>query len=179
MRILKNVPKGVLFLFADNKWVIKNLQSEAEKRGVSKARLIFAGHISRSEYLARYKVVDLFLDTFPYNAGTTASDALWTGLPVLTCFGESFTSRMAASLLTALDLTELITSSLEQYERIAVHLALNPLKLNALREKLNHKKNTSILFYSAKMTKKIEQAYSTAYEYVVSGFPADHIYISS
>ena len=179
MRILKDVPESVLFLFADNKWVIKNLKSEAEKRGVSKARLIFAGHISRGEYLARYKVVDLFLDTLPYNAGTTASDALWTGLPVLTCFGESFASRMAASLLTALDLPELVTSSLEQYERIAVELALNPVKLSALREKLNHRKNTSILFDAVKMTRKIEEGYIAAYEHVFSGLPAEHIYISS
>jgi len=179
MCILKNVPDSVLFLFADNKWVIKNLQSEAEKRGVSKARLIFAGHIGRDEYLSRYKVVDLFLDTLPYNAGTTASDALWTGLPVLTCFGQSFASRMAASILIALDLPELVTSSLEQYQRIAVDLALNPLKLSALREKLNQRKNKSILFDSVKMTRKIEEAYIIAHEHAVSGFPADHIYVSS
>ena len=178
MRILQSVPDSVLFLFSENKWVIKNLQKEAEKRGVSNSRLIFADHISKDDYLARYRVADLFLDTLPYNAGTTASDALWTGLPVLTCSGESFASRMAASLLISLELPELITSSIEQYEKIAIDLAKNQSKLNAVKDKLRQSKTKSILFDTEKMTSKIELAYIKIYERNISGLPLDHIYIN-
>ena len=177
MSILLRVPESVLFLYAENKWATRNLKKEAERRGVNNSRLIFADHIDRDEYLARYKVADLFLDTYPYNAGTTASDSLWSGLPVLTCSGESFASRMASSILTSLELPELITSSLQQYEAIAVDLASNKSKLDEIRCKLNVYKNKSILFDAVKMTKKIEEAYLTVYERNVSGLPLDHVYV--
>lgn len=125
MTILKAVENSVLFIYADNEIVKVNLQVEAKARGIDPIRLIFAARISYADYLARYKCADLFLDTSPYNAGTTASDALWAGLPVLTIIGQSFPSRMAASLLTAIGLPELITSNLGEYQQLAIELAIN------------------------------------------------------
>ena len=178
MRILTAVPDSVLFLYAENKWTENNLKLEAEKRGVSQTRLVFGARISRSEYLARYRVADLFLDTLPYNAGTTASDALWAGLPVLTCMGESFASRYAASLLYAIELPELITTSQEQYEATAIELATNPVKLQAIRDKLERNKLTTALFDTPRFTKHIEAAYTQMYECYQADLPPDHIYMS-
>jgi protein O-GlcNAc transferase len=129
MRILNYVDGSVLWLFQDNSWVAENLKKEAKKQGITPNRLVFAERLPLSEHLARHRQADLFLDTFPYNAHTTASDALWAGLPVLTLMGESFASRVAASLLNAIGLPELITSSQEEYEALAIELALNPKKL--------------------------------------------------
>lgn len=109
MRILAKVPDSVLYLYADSETVVKNLRKEAQGLGVDAHRLIFAESLPHPEYLARYRVADLFLDTLPYNPGATASDALWAGLPVLTCMGEAFAARMGGSLLTAIGLPELIT----------------------------------------------------------------------
>ena len=178
MRILTAVPDSVLFLYAENKWTENNLKLEAEKRGVSQTRLVFGARISRSEYLARYRVADLFLDTLPYNAGTTASDALWAGLPVLTCMGESFASRVAASLLYAIELPELITTSQEEYEATAIELATNPVKLQAIRDKLERNKLTTALFDTPRFTKHIEAAYTQMYECYQADLPPDHIYMS-
>ena len=178
MRILTAVPDSVLFLYAENKWAENNLKLEAEKRGVSQTRLVFGARISRSEYLARYRVADLFLDTLPYNAGTTASDALWAGLPVLTCMGESFASRVAASLLNAMELPELITTTQEEYEARAVELATNPVKLQAIRDKLERNRLTTALFDTPRFTKHIEAAYTQMYECYQADLPPDHIYMS-
>lgn len=179
MRILTAVPDSVLFLYAANKWAEANLKLEAGKRGVSEKRLVFGKHIGKSEYLARYRSADLFLDTLPYNAGTTASDALWTGLPVLTCMGESFASRVAASLLNAIELPELITTTQEQYEATAIELATNPAKLKEIKDKLERNRLTTALFDTPRFTKHIEAAYTQMYERYQADLPPDHIYIEA
>ena len=177
MRIMAAVPKSVLFLYADNKWAEANLKLEAKKRGVSENRLVFGKRIRKDEYLARYRAADLFLDTLPYNAGATASDALWTGLPVLTCMGESFSSRVAASLLNAIDLPELITTTPEQYEAAAIELATNFKKLKTIKDKLERNRLTTALFDTPRFTKHIEAAYTQMYERYQADLPPDHIYI--
>jgi predicted O-linked N-acetylglucosamine transferase (SPINDLY family) len=139
--------------------------------------LVFAARISISEYLARYRTADLFLDTLPYNAGATASDALWAGLPVLTCMGESFASRLAASLLNALELTELITTTQGQYESTAIELATNPERLEAIKNKLERNRRNTALFDTPRFTKNIEAAYLQIYERYNANLPPDHIYI--
>jgi len=177
MRILTAVDNSILFLYAENKWARSNLINEALKRGISSERLVFGEHLEPDEYLARYKICDLFLDTFPYNAGTTASDALWAGLPVLTMMGESFASRMAASLLTAIDLPELITSSQENYEALAIELATNPAKVKGIKTKLESNRLTTPLFDTPRFTKHLEEAYITMYERYHADLPPEHIYI--
>lgn len=177
MKILNAVPDSVLLLYAENQWAEANLKLEAEKRGVSKTRLVFGGHLERSEYLARYRLADLFLDTLPYNAGTTASDALWAGLPVLTCMGESFPSRMAASVLNAIELPELVTTTQEEYEAKAIELATNPAKLRVIKDKLQRNRLTTALFDTPRFTKHIEAAYTQMHERYQADLPPDHIYI--
>ena len=121
--------------------------------------MVFAPKMELSDHLARHKLADLFIDTLPCNAHTTASDALWAELPVLTCMGESFASRVAASLLTAIDMPELITSSLQEYEELAVSLANDSNRVRALKQKLMHNKLSTPLFDSTLFTKDIEQLY--------------------
>jgi predicted O-linked N-acetylglucosamine transferase (SPINDLY family) len=179
MRILKAVPDSAFFLYAENHWAEANLKLEAEKRGVSQTRLAFVSLIERSEYLARYRLANLFLDTLPYNAGTTASDALWAGLPVLTCMGESFASRVAASVLNAIELPELVTTTQEQYEAKAIELATNPAKLRAIKDKLERNRLTTALFDTPRFTKHIEAAYTQMYERYQTDLPPDHIYIEA
>jgi len=159
MRILKNVEGSVLFLYAESKLVQENLKREAETRGIDGSRLIFGIRLPNDEYLARYRACDLFLDTFPYNAGTTASDALWSGLPILTLMGQSFASRMAASLLNAIGLPELITATQEEYVGLAINLATNPEILNAIKNKLAANRSTSILFNAPLFTSSLEKVY--------------------
>jgi len=177
MKILNAVPGSTLFLYAANKWAEANLKIEAEKRGVSQNRLVFGNRIERSEYLARFKVADLFLDTLPYNAGTTASDALWAGLPVLTCMGESFASRVASSLLNAIELPELITNTQADYEAKAIELGNNPAKLKAIKDRLERNRLTTALFDTPRFTKHIEAAFMKMYERYHADLPPDHIYI--
>ena len=145
MRILKTVEGSVLWLYEDNETAATNLRHEAEKRGVDSSRLVFAKHSPLADHLARHHSANLFLDTFPCNAHTTASDALWAGLPVLTLMGQSFPSRVAASLLTAIGLPELITTTSQEYEALAIELAKNPEKLAALKEKLAKNRLTTPL----------------------------------
>lgn len=164
MRILKAVEGSVLFLYAQNQWAEDNLKKEALARGVDSARLVFGKTIPTDEYLARYRVCDLFLDTLPYNAGTIASDALWAVLPVLTLMGQSFASRMAASLLQAIGLPDLITSSCQEYEALAINLAMQPEKLGAIREALMKNRLTTPLFDTPVFTKNLEKAYIKMYE---------------
>jgi predicted O-linked N-acetylglucosamine transferase (SPINDLY family) len=177
MRILTAVEGSVLWLFQDNDWVTNNLKREAQKRGVSESRLFFAKRLPLDEHLARHRNADLCLDTFPYNAHTTASDALWTGLPLLTLMGESFASRVAASLLTAIDLPELITSSQEHYEALAIELATNPIKLKAIKAKLETNRLTKPLFDTPLFTKHLEDAYTKIYKRYQADLPPEHIYI--
>jgi predicted O-linked N-acetylglucosamine transferase (SPINDLY family) len=146
MRILVQVPDSVFWLLADNKWSQSNLCECAARHGVAVERLIFAPRVSPELYLARYTVADMFLDAYPFNGGTTVNDALWMGLPVLTRSGRTFASRMAGSLLTALNLPELITNNLDDYESRAVELACDAAQLIALRERLAAGRNSSILF---------------------------------
>ena len=164
MRILNGVERSVLFLYAENEWSKANLIDEASLRGIDSARLVFGKHIPMKEYLARYRACDLFLDTFPYNAGTTASDSLWAGLPVLTLTGQSFASRMAASLLNAIGLPELITNTQEEYESLAIELAMNPKKLADIKLKLANNRLTTPLFDTPLFTKNLEAAYIRMYE---------------
>jgi predicted O-linked N-acetylglucosamine transferase (SPINDLY family) len=131
-----------------------------------------------SGHLARHRLADLFLDTLPYNAHTTASDALWAGLPVLTRIGETFAGRVAASLLNAIGLTELITSTAQAYEALAIELATNPEKLSAIRRKLANNRLTSPLFDTRTFTRHIEAAYEIMYERYQANLPPDHIYVS-
>ncbi len=177
MRILKAVEGSVLWLLQDNLWAAKNLRREAEKQGIAAERLVFAERLPMSEHLARHRQADLFLDTAPYNAHTTTSDALWVELPVLTLMGRSFASRVAASLLNAIGLSELITDTQEEYENLAIELATNPEKLNELKKKLSRNRFTEPLFNTPLFTKHIEAAYTQMYERYTLDLKPDHISI--
>lgn len=177
MNILRKTEGSVLFLYADNQWSEANLIEEAKIRGIESNRIVFGKHLDADAYLARYKACDLFLDTFPYNAGTTASDALWMGLPVLTMTGKSFASRVAASLLTAIDLPELITGTQEEYERLAVDLASNPERLAAVKQKLAKHKLSMPLFDADLFSRNLERAYIQMYDRYLADLPVDHINI--
>jgi predicted O-linked N-acetylglucosamine transferase (SPINDLY family) len=156
MHILQRTPDSVLWLLSDNPWAQANLRREAAERGVSPERLIFSGRVAPENYLARYACADLFLDTFPFNAGTTANDALWMGLPLLTCCGRSFAARMAGALLSAADLPELITYNLADYEEKAVSLAQDNAQCQALRMRLAETKNSGVLFNTPLFAKNLE-----------------------
>ena len=169
MRLLGSVPGSVLWLLEVNELVKGNLRLEAEKRGAEAGRLIFAPRIASAEHLERHRHADLFLDTLPCNAHTTASDALWAGLPVLTCCGDTFAGRVADSLLAAIGLPELITESLEDYERTALNLARDPQRLIALRQKLADNRGTGALFDPVKLTGNIEAAYARMWQTWLSG----------
>ena len=177
VRILKAVEGSVLWLLEDNTTAGINLRKEVQNRGLDPNRLVFAKRIKLPEHLARQRVADLFIDTLPYNAHTTASDALWAGLPVLTCMGESFASRVAASLLNAIELPELITTTQAQYEATAIELATNPTKLKAIKMKLERNRLTTPLFDTKRFTKHIEAAYTQMYERYRADLPPVHIYI--
>ncbi|BCM25149.1 O-linked N-acetylglucosamine transferase, SPINDLY family protein [Methyloradius palustris] len=164
MRLLQKVPDSVLWLLECNPLAKANLKREATARGVKAERLVFAPRIPMAQHLARHSLADLFLDTLPYNAHTTASDALWMGLPVLTCVGESFASRVAGSLLHAADLTELVTKSLNEYEEKALMLATNPDQLGVIKKKLGIKNRELGLFNTAKFTRDIEQLYQDIWQ---------------
>ena len=176
-RILKQVDGSVLIIYANNDLSKANLVKEITLRGIEPSRLIFGDSLPRPEYLARYKATDLFLDTTPYNAGTTASDALRMGLPVLTCIGKSYSARMGASILSSLNLPELITTTSKEYETLAVELATNPEKFKALKDKLTSNLSTAPLFDTSLFTRNIESAYTTMYERHRQGLEADHIYV--
>src|SRR6516164_17424 len=165
MRILRATPKSVLWLSQANAIATANLRREVERHGVSPQQLIFAPKVSdNADHLARQCQADLFLDTLPYNAHTTASDALWAGVPVLTCLGETFAGRVAASLLKAIGLPELITTSLADYEELALKLAREPSFLAAIKAKLARNRDTHPLFDTARFTRHIEAAYVTMWE---------------
>ena len=177
VKILKQVDDSVLLLFADSKTTKINLTREIIHRGIDPNRLIFGKRLPMTEYLARYRIADLFLDTLPYNGGTTASDALRMGLPVLTCMGNSFASRISASLLNAVNLPELITTTQEQYESLAIQLALHPEKLKIIKDKLINNLPTAPLYDSALFTRHLESAYLTMYDRYQHGLDPDHIYV--
>jgi protein O-GlcNAc transferase len=178
MRILHAVEGSVLFLFADNKWAEENLKKEAEARGINIARLVFGKSLPADEYLARYRTCDLFLDTSPYNAGTTASDALWTGLPVLTLMGQSFASRVAASLLNAVGLPGLVTNTQQEYEKLAIELAMNPNKLADIKLHLSNNRLSAPLFNTPLFAKNLEEMYIKMHERYQSDLQPDHLAIA-
>lgn len=171
MRLLARVPESVLWLFEANSTVTDNLRREAAARGVSPARLVFAPKKPLAEHLARYRIADLFVDTFPYTGHTTTSDALWAGLPVVTMLGETFASRVAASLLTAAGMAELVTASLADYEELAVRLAADPERLASLRRRLAETRMTVPLFDSRRFTRHIERAYDMMWDIHRNGQP--------
>ena len=177
MRILKSVSTSVLWIYSKNSFAIENLKQEAVKHGVDENRLIFASFMTTENHLKRIQSADLFLDTLPYNAHTTASDALRVGLPVLTRIGESFTSRVAASLLNAVNLAELITTSQEEYEALAIELATNPKKYKSLKDKLINNLPEAPLFDTSLFTRHIESAYKTMYERHHEGLEPENIYV--
>ncbi len=175
MRILGRVPAGKLWLFESNPLAAENLSKEAVKRGIDGDRLVFAAHLPLAEHLARHRCADLFLDTLPYNAHTTASDALWAGVPVLTRLGEAFAGRVAASLLTVVGLPELIATTEPAFEEKAIELATTPAKLAELRQRLAVNRSSSGLFDGARFARDIEAAYTAIYKRHQSGLPPDHI----
>ncbi len=162
MRLLARIEGSVLWLRQDSDAAVGNLRREAQARGVDPDRIVFAPRVpSMADHLARHRLAGLFLDTLPFNAHTTASDALWAGLPVLTCRGTSFASRVAVSLLVGLGLPELITDTLDDYEALALHLARDEAKLAAMREKLAQSRATSPVFDTGRICRHLESAYET------------------
>lgn len=178
MRILKRVPGSVLWLYAKSETAQANLKAEARKRGVDPARIVVAARLPLAEHLTRQKCADLFLDTHPYNAGATASTALKAGLPVVTRLGRSYASRMGASLVTAVGVPELIAATPEAYEDLAVALAIDPVRLAAIREKLAAGVATASLFDTARATRHMESAYIAMHQRYRDGLPPDHISLS-
>jgi predicted O-linked N-acetylglucosamine transferase (SPINDLY family) len=177
MRILRAVPDSVLWLLSGSPVVARNLGGEAERHGVSRERLVFAANLPLAEHLARYRVADLFLDTFPCGAHTTASEALWCGLPVVTRPGASFVSRVAASLLTTLDLPQLVAPSQSTYEALAISLAAEAVRLAQIKRRLEQNRLTSPLFATALTTRHLEAAYREIYERYHAGLGPDHLQI--
>jgi predicted O-linked N-acetylglucosamine transferase (SPINDLY family) len=180
MQILGRVEGSVLWLPESNPTANDNIRKAALHSGISADRVIFAQRMPLPEdHLARLRLADLFLDTLPYNAHTTANDALWAGLPVLTCLGDSFAGRVAASLLTAIDLPELITTTLEDYVALAIALALDPQKLAKIKVKLAKNRFTTPLFDTQRFTKHIETAYGQMYQRYRADLPPETIYIQN
>ena len=177
MHILREVPNSVLWLYADNRSAITNLRKAAIENKISGERLIFAESVSRENYMAQLQFADLFLDTLPYNAGTTASDALWAGLPIVTLAGRSFAGRMAASLLQNIGVPELITENIEAYESLAIELATKPVKLAAIKRALAQNRSKTPLFDTHLFTRHIESACRVIYDRYQAGLPVDHIYV--
>jgi protein O-GlcNAc transferase len=165
MRLLSRFDDSVLWLSSTHATAAANLRDEAVRRGVAAERLVFATRVARKDdHLARHRLADLFLDTLPYNAHASASDALWAGVPVVTCLGRTFAGRVAASLLHAIGLPELVTHSLAEYEALATRLASEPALLAAVRTKLAESRLTCPLFDIARFRRGIEAAYATMYE---------------
>lgn len=178
INILKRTNNSVIWLLSDNYIVNKHLKLEAEKRGILSDRLLFSTFVDISEHLARISIADLFLDTLPYNAHTTASDALFVGLPILTLIGKSFQGRVTASLLTAVGVPELITKNSKEYEDLAVELATHKNKIKQIRDKLNNNISIKPLFNTKLYAKNLEKAYKKMYENYYKGSEIADIYIN-
>ena len=159
MRLMKKIKNSVLWLYKSNNYSIINLKKEAKKQGIQSKRIIFADSLPNEEHLSRIKFADLFLDTFNYNAHTTASDALWAGIPIITKQGKSFSARVCSSLLTALNLEELVTQDNAEYENLAYKIASDKSYLMSIKERLKEEKLTSSLFDSKKFTINLENIY--------------------
>ena len=179
MRLLRGIPGSVLWLLGDNEAAMRNLRQAAVDRAVAPERLVFAARIDAADHLARHHLADLFLDTLPYNAHTTASDALWAGLPVLTCQGHAFPGRVGASLLKAVGLPELITLNLAEYEARALELARDAAQLQGLRTRLARNRLTHPLFDTQRLCRDLEAAYRAMWRRHESGAAPDHIVIGA
>jgi len=178
MRLLERVENSALWILSENINISNNLKKEATLRGIDFNRIVFTKRIKMNEHLARQKVADLFIDTFPYTGHTTVSDALWAELPVLTRIGKSFASRVSASLLNAIGLSALVTNSEKEYEDLAIELATNSAKLKELKNKLKNNRNTKLLFNTQVFARNIEKAYSLMYERYLKNLPLDNIEIN-
>jgi len=178
MRLLRGVDGSVLWLIEGNSAAVVNLRREAEVREVAPERIVFAPRIKIEYHLARHRLADLFLDTLPHNAHTTASDSLWAGVPVLTCLGETFAGRVGASLLMAIGLPELITRSQEEYEAMALKLAHDREALQSLRDILGRNRRTYPLFDAARLCRNVERAYRTMWERAQHGEPVEGFAVS-
>jgi predicted O-linked N-acetylglucosamine transferase (SPINDLY family) len=173
MRLLKAVDDSVLWLKSPNPWALINLRREAGARGVAPQRLVFAPRLPEAkDHLARLQLADLFLDTLPYNAHASACDALWAGVPVVTCLGNTFPGRVAASVLHAVGMPELVTTSPAEYEELAAALARDPDRLATIKAKLTHKRYTEPLFDTARFTRDLESAYLIMWTRQQDGLPA-------
>ena len=179
MRLLGRVSGSVLWLIADSTSAVSNLRREASMRAVNPDRLVFAERMPLDSHLARHRLADLFLDTLPYNAHTTASDALWSGLPLLTQIGGTFPGRVGASLLRAVGIPELITSTEEAYEELAIELASDPQKLAIIKQKLARNRLTKPLFNTRLFTRSLEAAYEKMYTRLQSGLAPDRIVLAN
>lgn len=178
MRLLAAHPQSVLWLIGDNPSAISNLRKEAENRGISASRLVFAPKLPLDEHLARHQHADLFLDTPFYNAHTTASDALWAGLPVLTLHGNTYAGRVGESLLSALHLNSLVATDLTHYEQIAHHLTNEPANLLALKHQLANALTNGALFDTPRFARGLENAFETMVTYAQQGLPPTHILVA-
>ena len=177
MHILQRVPGSVLWLFEGSEHVPDNLRREAQARGVAPERLVFAPRVPKDRHLERHRLADLCLDTLIYGAHTTASDALWAGVPVLTCCGEAFASRVGASLLTAVGLPEMIVNSLTEYEELAVELATRPQRLTEIRQKLSANRLTYPLFDTERFVRHLEKAFEMMWAVHAAGEAPRPIYV--
>ena len=178
MRLLARVSGSVLWLLEDNATAVGNLRATAMRHGIAPQRLIFAGRMAPSDHLSRLRAADLFVDTFCYNAHTTASDALWVGLPVLTKLGDTFAGRVAASLLTAIGLPDLITRSPADYEELAVTLATEPSRLTDIKARLGANRLSYPLFDTRRFTRNMEIAYRQMWDIYESGRPPEHFAVT-
>jgi predicted O-linked N-acetylglucosamine transferase (SPINDLY family) len=178
IRILQRVESSVLWLLIDHPVAANHLRSAVRDAGIAPERLIFAPRVATAEHLARHVHADVFLDTFPYNAHTTASDALWMGLPVVTRTGASFASRVAASLLHAIGLPELVVETVDDYERLAIDLAHDASRRSKIRQSLLSVRDSAALFDLERFTRHIERAYQTIHRRHLEGLPVDHVKIS-
>jgi predicted O-linked N-acetylglucosamine transferase (SPINDLY family) len=178
MRVLKKVEGSVLWLIRSNGWAEHNLARETEKRGVDPSRVVFADKLPHAQHLARQRHADLAVDAFNYNGHTTSSDALWAGVPVVTMAGKQFAARVAASLLTALDLPELITQNEEEYEGLITRLATTPELLLGIRAKLAERRLNSPLFNAGFYTRTFESGLERAYELYRAGMQAQDIRVA-
>jgi predicted O-linked N-acetylglucosamine transferase (SPINDLY family) len=176
MRILQRVEGSSLYLSVDKPAAARNLTKVVRRSGLDPQRIVYGAHLDLPDYMARFRAMDLFLDTLPYNAGTTASDALWAGLPVLTCTGEAFAGRVAASILRAINMPELITATPAEYEQLAVQLATNAERMSLIHHTLAVNRHVSPLFDTPLFTKNLESAYRQVCERWQANLPPDHIY---
>ena len=177
MRLLNCIEGSVLWLLKTNQWVEQNLSKEAEQRGINASRLVFADKLPHSEHLARHKHADLFIDTFNINAHTTASDALWAGLPVVTKQGSQFAARVSASLLRAVGLPELIVNTEAEYEALILELARDASELNAIKAKLVKNRLREPLFDTKRYTRHFESGLRQAYDRYFDGEEPEDIWI--